>query len=75
MRAGLRPEMGTVPRWSTSTATDIWSLRLGVRPTMVERGRTGDIFSSSTRNRTFTEAAAQYGIADSGFTTHAVFLD
>jgi len=26
-------------------------------------------------NRTFTEAAAQYGIADSGFTTHAVFLD
>ena len=26
-------------------------------------------------NRTFTEAAAQYGIADSSFTTHAVFLD
>src|SRR6266516_6342908 len=26
-------------------------------------------------NRTFTEAAAQYGIADGGFTTHAVFLD
>src|SRR5881398_291305 len=26
-------------------------------------------------NRTFTEAAAQYGIADTGFTTHAVFLD
>lgn len=26
-------------------------------------------------NRTFTEAASQYGIADSGFTTHAVFLD
>ena len=26
-------------------------------------------------NRTFTEAAAQYGIADRGFTTHAVFLD
>src|SRR5882762_9363392 len=26
-------------------------------------------------DRTFTEAAAQYGIADSGFTTHAVFLD
>jgi len=26
-------------------------------------------------NRTFTEAAAQYGIADAGFTTHAVFLD
>src|SRR5207245_11380339 len=26
-------------------------------------------------NRTFTEAAAEYGIADTGFTTHAVFLD
>jgi hypothetical protein len=29
----------------------------------------------NNRNRTFTEAAAQYGIADSGFTTHAAFLD
>jgi hypothetical protein len=26
-------------------------------------------------NRTFTEAAQRYGIADTGFTTHAVFLD
>src|SRR5881296_13753 len=26
-------------------------------------------------NHTFTEAAAQYGIADTGFTTHAAFLD
>src|SRR5216684_3285384 len=26
-------------------------------------------------NRTFTEAAAQYGIADTGFHTHAVFFD
>jgi hypothetical protein len=26
-------------------------------------------------NRTFTEAAAQYGIADEGFTTQSVFLD
>ncbi|HJP60107.1 MAG TPA: VCBS repeat-containing protein [Gemmatimonadaceae bacterium] len=26
-------------------------------------------------NRTFTEAAAKYGIADTGFTTHAAFLD
>ena len=26
-------------------------------------------------NRTFTEAASQYGIADTSFTTHAVFLD
>jgi hypothetical protein len=29
----------------------------------------------NNRNRTFTEAAAQYGIADTSFTTHAVFLD
>ncbi len=29
----------------------------------------------NNRNRTFTEAAAQYGIADNGFTTHAAFLD
>src|SRR6266852_5799720 len=26
-------------------------------------------------NHTFTEAAARYGIADTGFATHAVFLD
>src|SRR5207245_7181143 len=26
-------------------------------------------------DRTFTEAAARYGIADTGFTTHAVFFD
>ena len=26
-------------------------------------------------NRTFTEAAAQYGLDDTGFTTHAAFLD
>src|SRR5213078_3649217 len=26
-------------------------------------------------NRTFTEAAAQYGIADTGCTTHAVFVE
>ena len=29
----------------------------------------------NNRDRTFTEAAAQYGIADTNFTTHAVFLD
>jgi enediyne biosynthesis protein E4 len=29
----------------------------------------------NNRNDTFTEAAAQYGIADTSFTTHAVFLD
>ncbi|MDB4869934.1 MAG: repeat-containing protein, partial [Gemmatimonadales bacterium] len=29
----------------------------------------------NNKNHTFTESAAQYGIADTGFTTHAVFLD
>jgi hypothetical protein len=29
----------------------------------------------NNRDHTFTESASQYGIADSGFTTHAVFLD
>jgi hypothetical protein len=29
----------------------------------------------NNRDRTFTERAAQYGIADTSFTTHAVFLD
>ncbi len=29
----------------------------------------------NNHDRTFTEAAEQYGIADSSFTTHAVFLD
>jgi hypothetical protein len=29
----------------------------------------------NNHDRTFTEAAARYGIADTGFTTHAAFLD
>src|SRR5437868_1979772 len=29
----------------------------------------------NNRNHTFTEEAAKYGIADTGFTTHAAFLD
>jgi hypothetical protein len=29
----------------------------------------------NNRDRTFTQAAEKYGIADTGFTTHAVFLD
>jgi hypothetical protein len=29
----------------------------------------------NNRNRTFTEEAAKYGVADTSFTTHAVFLD
>src|SRR5215208_174116 len=29
----------------------------------------------NNRNRTFTEAGAQYAVADTGFTTHSVFVD
>jgi enediyne biosynthesis protein E4 len=29
----------------------------------------------NNRNKTFTESAAQYGLADKGFSTHAAFLD
>ena len=29
----------------------------------------------NNRDRTFTESAARFGVADSGFTTHAAFLD
>jgi hypothetical protein len=36
--------------------------------------RTNLLFINN-RNTTFTEAALQYGVADTGFTTHAAFLD
>ena len=36
--------------------------------------RANELFINN-RDRTFTEAAARYGIADTSFTTHAVFLD
>ena len=35
----------------------------------------GNLLFVNNGNGTFTEAAAQYGIADAGFTTHAAFLD
>ena len=35
----------------------------------------GNLLFVNNRNRTFTERAAQYGIADHGFTTQSVFLD
>jgi len=34
-----------------------------------------NLFFINNGDHTFTEAAARYGIADNGFTTHAVFLD
>ena len=35
----------------------------------------GNLLFVNNRNRTFTEAAAQYGIADRGFSTHSSFVD
>ena len=37
--------------------------------------RRANILFINNGDRTFTEAAARYGIADTSFTTHAVFLD
>src|SRR5438445_4821204 len=34
-----------------------------------------NLLFNNNGDRTFTEAGAQYGIADTGFSTHAVFLD
>src|SRR2546429_7722947 len=42
---------------------------------MVQRGESGQPAFINNRDGTFTEAAARYGIADTGFTTHAVFFD
>jgi hypothetical protein len=38
-------------------------------------GQRANLLFVNNGDRTFTEAASQYGIADTGFTTHAVFLD
>ena len=42
---------------------------------MVQGKDRANLLFINNKNRTFTEAAAQYGIADTGFTTHAAFLD
>lgn len=39
------------------------------------RGSRANLLFINNGNRTFREAAAQYGIADTGYTTHAAFLD
>jgi hypothetical protein len=44
-------------------------------PRWSKGGERANLLFVNNRNRTFTEAAAQYGIADTAFTTHAVFLD
>ena len=72
----------TTNRWATGvTMVDINNdgyLDIYVSVSGRERSRPAErrnLLFVNNRNRTFTEAAAQYGIADSGFTTHAAFTD
>ena len=76
-RAGV-----TTKRWATGVAMvdingdgylDIYVAVSG--PEWSKGEERANLLFVNNRNRTFTEAAAQYGIADTGFATHAVFLD
>ena len=76
-RAGV-----TTTGWATGvTMVDInddGRLDIYVSVSGRERSRAPDrrnLLFLNNGDRTFTEAAAQYGIADTGFTTHAAFLD
>src|ERR1700693_5945741 len=76
-RAGVKTN-----RWATGvTMVDIngdVSLDIYVSVSGPEWSKPADranLLFINNRNRTFTEAAAQYGIADTGFTAHAVFVD
>src|SRR5688500_10338337 len=76
-RAGL-----TTTRWATgATMVDINDdgfLDIYVSVSGPEWSKPEDranLLFINNRNRTFTEAAAKYGIADTGFSTHAVFVD
>src|SRR5687767_2163485 len=76
-RAGV-----TTTRWATGTTmvdiNDDGYLDIYVSVSGTARSKPEDranLLFVNNRNRTFTEAAARYGIADTAFTTHAVFLD
>src|SRR5207237_6527552 len=76
-RAGV-----TTSRWATGVAmvdiNDDGYLDIYVSVSGPEWSKPSDranLLFVNNGNHTFTEAAAQYGIADSGFTTHAAFLD
>ena len=76
-RAGV-----TTDRWATGVSLvdidgdgylDIYVSVSG--PARTPAARRANLLFVNNRNGTFTESAAKYGIADTGFTTHAAFLD
>ncbi len=76
-RAGV-----AVRRWATGTTMvdidndgylDIYVSVSGPEWSKGEERR--NLLFVNNRDRTFTEVAERYGVADTGFTTHAVFLD
>jgi len=69
-------------RWATgATMVDInndgyLDIYVSVSGSEGSRGKDrANLLYINNGNHTFTEAATQYGVADTGFTTHAVFLD
>jgi enediyne biosynthesis protein E4 len=76
-----RAGVGT-SRWATGVAMadinndgylDIYVSVSG--PAWSKGAQRANLLFINNGNRTFTEEAARYGIADTGFTTHAAFLD